>query len=317
MAKKKSPRPGSTVLAADLPVVGPRDPCPCGSKKKYRVCHGRVSAMESRRLVARPFEGLPGECDWVALKEMVPAATAPLTVVGSFADRQITLATVLPGAVPAMVRASGEVLLGTQTRSGSGDASRDLADVLIRALGSDPGSQILVTDLPGAGPRLQEILDLTAPLQVTLHSTFDYWLENVDDLAPELRATMERANASIVPTARLAGVDAAYWVRIGPKEHLRWVLPYDEDELLDGFSRLHVSGGDTVGPGTRFIGSFRAHGLLVPVWDLAPGTEVDEVEQPAAEYLARLLDAMAVEAPLTSDERHARAGLQNRQLTLR
>ena len=33
--------------------------------------------------VARPFEGLPSECDIIALRELVPAATAPLTVKGA------------------------------------------------------------------------------------------------------------------------------------------------------------------------------------------------------------------------------------------
>ena len=28
----------------------------------------------------RPFEGLPGETDWVALREILPAATAVVTV---------------------------------------------------------------------------------------------------------------------------------------------------------------------------------------------------------------------------------------------
>src|SRR4051794_41359082 len=63
-----------------IPVVGPRQPCPCGSGKRYKACHGKAAARESVRLVTRPFEGLPGECDWVALREVVPAATAPLTL---------------------------------------------------------------------------------------------------------------------------------------------------------------------------------------------------------------------------------------------
>ncbi len=317
MAKKKSPRPGAGIDVADLPVVGPREPCPCGSGKKYRVCHGRASAIAARRLVARPFEGLPGECDLIAMKEMVPAATAPLKLTGENAARDVTIATLLPAAVPGLVRPNAEILIGLQSRTGSGDASRDVADVLFRALQAEPGSQIGVTDLPDAGPRLQDVVDTTAPFDVTVHSGFDFWLTGDEELSAELKAGLERANAAAVPTVRLAGLDAAYWVRIGSKEHLRWVLPFDEDELLDGFARLRVAGADTLGPDTRFIGSFRAHGLLVPVWDLAPGTEAEEVEEPAAAYLARLQEAMASMLPLTADERHAKAGLQNRQLTLR
>lgn len=316
MAKKKPPRRSATIDAADLPVVGPREPCPCGSGKKYKVCHGRAAAQASRRLVSRPFEGLPGERDWIAMREMVPAATASVRLIGEHADATVTVATLLPGAAPALVRADGEVLLGLQTRTSSGDASRDYADVLLRALEAGPGSQIGVLDLPGPGPRLQDVLDLAEPFEVTIQSGFDYWLGD-QELQADMRAALERANESVVPTVRVAGLDAAYWVRIGAKEHLRWVLPFGEDEALDGFARLHAAGADSLGEGTRFIGSFRAHGLLVPVWDLAPGTEADEVAEPAADYLTRLQEAMASTVPLTAEERAAKAGLQNRQLTLR
>ena len=30
-------------LAADLPRVGRNDPCPCGSGKKYKSCHGKLA----------------------------------------------------------------------------------------------------------------------------------------------------------------------------------------------------------------------------------------------------------------------------------
>ena len=60
-----------------VPVVGGREPCPCGSGKRYKACHGRGSG-EDRRLVARPFAGRVDETEWVALREIVPAATAPL-----------------------------------------------------------------------------------------------------------------------------------------------------------------------------------------------------------------------------------------------
>ncbi|MDY7577488.1 preprotein translocase subunit SecA [Herbaspirillum sp. RTI4] len=33
----------SSVLASDLPKVGRNDPCPCGSGKKYKQCHGKLS----------------------------------------------------------------------------------------------------------------------------------------------------------------------------------------------------------------------------------------------------------------------------------
>src|SRR5664279_1705217 len=138
---------------APIPVVGGREPCPCGSGKRYRLCHGRAEREESSRLVARPFEGLTGECDWIALREIVPAATATARTTAEFGAVEVTVATVLPMAWPALRRANGDLLLGLQTNSGSGDASRDLADALLRALDAEPGSPVLEGELPGPGPR--------------------------------------------------------------------------------------------------------------------------------------------------------------------
>jgi hypothetical protein len=64
------------------------------------------------------------------------------------------------------------------------------------------------------------------------------------------------------------------------------------------------------------VGSFRAHGLTVPVWDLPSGIGAEDVEKPAAEFAERLAAALATDAPLTADERRARGGLTNRQVTL-
>ena len=62
---------------------------------------------------------------------------------------------------------------------------------------------------------------------------------------------------------------------------------------------------------------FRAHGLLVPVWDLPRAPEPDDWEAPLAEFAKRYTEALAVEQPLTAAERRSRQGLLGRQLTLR
>ncbi|TAL14943.1 MAG: topoisomerase II, partial [Frankiales bacterium] len=131
---------------APVPVVGAREPCPCGSGKRYKACHGKGSG-DDRRLVARPFAGRVDETDWVALREVVPAATAPLRLRDD-PSREITLSTVLPLAWPAMVRADGRVFLGLQVQSRSGDVSRDLAHALQLALDAAPGSSV---QPPGPG----------------------------------------------------------------------------------------------------------------------------------------------------------------------
>jgi hypothetical protein len=291
--------------------VDPKAPCPCGSGRRYKSCHGAGDVA-----VARPFAGLPAECDWVALRELVPSATAPLRLQDS--DREVTLATLLPLALPAIVRADGRVLLGLQVHARSGDVSRDVAHVLELALAAEPGSMISTTGLPGSGPRLQDLVDGTAPVEPVVHGDFAFWLEGSTSDDPEVAASMERANAAVVPTVRLdQKLGAAYWCRIGEKAHLRWVVPYEEDALLDGLARLGGAGALALGDGTRYAGSFRAHGLLVPVWDLPTGTPAGEWEGPAAEFAARLEEALASDAPLSSAERRARDGIRGRQLTLR
>ena len=318
MAKR---RPAAVRSRADadqpVPVVGPREPCPCGSGRRYKACHGREAARQQDSVALRPFAGLAGECDWIAMRELVPAATAPLTLVGEYADREAVVATVLPLAWPALVRADARVAVGLQVQASSGDASRDVADALLRALAAEPGTPIAHEGLPGPGPRLQDVLDPSAPFVVSVHDGFEYWLDGMTDVGAEVRDSLERANAAAVPTRRLTSVEAAYWARVRDKEHLRWVLPEDEEPLLDALARMHGDGGLTLTEGARFLGTFRAHGRLCPVWDLPFGTPAESLAEPAAAFRARLDAALAVDGTLTAEQRHARAGIQSRQLTLR
>lgn len=93
-------------------------------------------------------------------------------------------------------------------------------------------------------------------------------------------------------------------------------MPHPEEQLLDALARLHAAGASSLGEGTRLVGSFRAHGLMVPVWDLPSGMGAEECEKPAAAFGERLATALASDAPLTAEERRARGGLTNRQVTL-
>jgi hypothetical protein len=259
----------------------------------------RADRAPRTAFVARPFAGLPSETDWVALREVVPAATAPLSLKDGTV---VTLATVLPLAWPGMVRADGGRFLGLQVATRSGDASRDLAAVLEEVLAAAPGASVVTTDLPGPGARLQDLLT-DAPLEVSVHDGFDFWVEGADDPDGEVAASLERANASVVPTTRLSSVQSGYWC-------------HDEEPLLDALARMSVTGGLGLGEGTRYVGSFRAHGLLVPVWDLPVDLTADGVEEPAAAWGGRLEEALA-ETGLSAAARRARQGLLSRQLTLR
>lgn len=300
-----------------VPVVGAREPCPCGSGRRYKACHGRASGEAIDPFVSRPFQGLPGECDWVAMREIVPAATATVWLVGEHASTTVTVATVLPMAWPAVVRQDGEILIGLQVAAGSGDPSRNAADALLQALEAEPGTPVTALARRSGGPRLQDLVDPARAFDVTVHDGFDFWLDGTDEPPADVTASMERANEAVVPTVRLKAVEAAYWCEIRDRNHLRWVLPHDEERALDAIARLHAAGADRVGEGTRYVGSFRAGGLLVPVWDLPSGMPAEALEEPVAALAERLGNALADARPLDDAERRARAGLRNRQVTLR
>jgi len=311
--------------AGDAPAVGPRQSCPCGSGRRYKACHGSEGGAPSV-YVARPFEGLRSEADIVALREFVPAATAPLPVLGTVrgtggdtdgrTDRTVLLCSLLPAAAPALVRQDGTIWLGLQVQHAYGDPSRDLAAVLLEALDAEPGSMVGLSEAPGDGPRLQDLLGDDA-LEVTVHDGFDYWVADLDDADGSMAAALEQANDAAAPTRRVGALGAAYWTSVGNREYLRWVLPHDEELVLDAFARLHLSHSERLVEDDRLIGMFRAHGLAVPVWDLPLGTGAEALEKPAAELVAALDEAMATTTPLTSEERAARAGLASRQLTIR
>ncbi|MBB3677104.1 DUF5926 family protein [Modestobacter versicolor] len=306
-------RKRSAVATPAAGEVNPKAPCPCGSGRRYKHCHGSGYAPPVRR----PFEGLTAEADWVALRELVPAATVPLRTTDG---TEVTLASVLPGGTPALVRASGEILLGLQLATSSDDVSRDLGTALAAALEAPAGAPVDPGPIGGAGsagPRLQELLDPSAPFEVTVHDDFDFWLEGAA-VDPAARAGLQHANEMVMPTVRLEGLEAAYWCRPSPERaHVRWVRPEPEEPLLDALARLSAAEQLTLGEGTRYAGAFRAHGLVVPVWDVPAEPAGEEWAGPSAGLQSRLEAALAVTDPLTADERRARAGLLSRQVTLR
>ena len=110
---------------------------------------------------------------------------------------------------------------------------------------------------------------------------------------------------------------AARALGIAEAHALEALLPDDEDRALDALARLAAANSLTLGDDTRFAGMFRAHGRLVPVWDLPRDRPADQWERPVAELAQRYAAALADPAPLDAGARRSRQGLLGRQLTLR
>ncbi|GAA1482303.1 DUF5926 family protein [Gordonia sinesedis] len=315
----------------------------------------RVAARKARQAAAmappeRPFAGLAAECDLVALRAFVASATArpallepgppqpELTSVMPDDSLQappappgtrnnVLIATVLPGAVTGIARESRgatEGLAALQTDPEPVDVNRALARSLSWAAHADAGAELrghADSDEAAAGVEsLTDVLVADAPLDITVHGDFAWWFPPGADVPPEIGAMVERANDTVMPTARLrtaSDVGAPWWVDAGEKAHLRWVRPEPEDELMTALARLHAAGHLTLGEGSRFAGSFRTQGLLVPVFDLDNEMHHEEWYDGLEEFDARLVEALAATGPLSADELGSRDGIRARQVTLR
>src|SRR5690606_3908202 len=290
-----------------------------------KVAERRAARKAAQRALAeggtvappRPFEGLPSEADWVAMREVVPAASATVRTTAEHGGVEVQVVTLLPRLWPALKRSDGVTLVALQTASSSEDPSRDVAAAVLEVLDAEPGTALEHLDLPQSGPRLQDVLDLDVPFEVTVHESFSYTLPADGSAPDEAAQALEEAAGGIVPTVRLGSVDAAYWCRMGDREFLRWARPEDPEQLLDALARLHAERASGLDEGSRFVGAFRGCGILVPVWELARGTEATDVEAPAAAFAPRLAEALASTDPLTPEQRRARAGLVSRQVSLR
>ncbi|EKU46665.1 MULTISPECIES: DUF5926 family protein [Brevibacterium] len=283
-------------------------------RSKEDLIAKRLARAQATAFVARPFEGLPFEADLICLRELVPAATAQVRLSEEYGGHDVTIASLLPAAWQAWHREDGALYAGMQVPVSSTDASRDVARGILAAAEAAPGTTIEATTEPGEGPKLQDILDTDHPFSVRVLETFDYWdLPGDDD---EVAAALEQANDSITPTEKLASVDSAYWTEMSGRTYVRWARSEGEDAVVDALARLAAEGGnDLGGPGT-FLGYFRAHGIIIPVWELEFGTQADDVEEPIAEFAARLDAALSSEEPLSTEARRLRSGIVARQLTI-
>lgn len=273
--------------------------------------------MTSSTFVNRPFESLPAELDLVAMRQLIPSATIKARITEEFGGSDVVIATILPMNWAALKRDDGTVMVGMQATVPGNDVSRGLGAALKVALDSEPGTAVSTIELKEDSPRLQDLLDFGEDYTIEVHDDFEYWLDSGAERTEEIEAGLKQANDAIMPTAAVGGMPHAYWVNAGAKEHLRWVLDASEDRVIDAVARLHAKRESAIGEGTRYVGSFRADGLTIPVWDLPKGFGVEGVEDNAAEFQKRFQGALESTEPLTALERRARGGIVARQVTLR
>ncbi|WP_042377822.1 DUF5926 family protein [Gordonia alkanivorans] len=298
---------------------GPRP----GSNRAERVAARKARQAASMAPPPRPFAGLASECDFVALRTFVASATARLELTEPADTRNdVSLVTILPGAGPALAReynGATEGLVGLQTEPDRMAPAVELAAAIAWAAHAEAGSEF---DLESTdeSPSLDEVLKADAILDITVHQDFSWWFPEGTDVPAEIAPMFERANDSVLPTARLvveSGSGAPWWVDAGERAHLRWIRPEPEDDLMAAMARLHAAGRLTMGEGSRFAGSFRTHGLLVPVFDLDNEMHHEEWQAGLNQLDQWLGEALADSSELTIAERSSRDGIRGRQVTLR
>ena len=287
------------------------------SKKNRQARQAKAPKKAKIAFVARPFEGLPREEDLVALMQVIPAGTAKVKLTEEYGGQEVYLVTLLPELAQGMKRTDGTILVALQTTMHSGDASRDVAAALLETLELEPGSGLAMNGLPEPGPRLQDVLDVSVEPEITVEDSFSFWISAEEAADPEVAQSIEQAKEGIVPTVPVPGVEHAYWCRMGDKEFVRWSRGEDEDDFFKALARVHAQRESELEEGARFVGAFRACGLAIPVWQLNPGTEAEELTKPMQAMAKRLEAALAITEPLNAEERKAKAGIISRQVNLK
>ena len=264
--------------------------------------------------VDRPFEGIPFESDLVAMREIIPSATLPVTTTKEFGAEDLLIVTLLPQMAAAQRRDDGVLMVAAQTVTSSGDVSLDIAHRIRVGLELKDGETLAQAPLPEMGPRLQDVLEMK-PASMTLYDTFEFWVSADEAKKSDIKSAIEDTRSQMIPTERVGTTEGAFWCRM-EREFLRWVRPEEQDKVLDGLARLHFKKECTFDE-ARFVGAFRALGLLIPVWELQRGAEADELVKPLKAFEKAFAAAIESTEPLSPEERRTRAGIVSRQVTLR
>ncbi len=277
--------------------------------------------------VERPFQGLTIERELVAMRELIPCAVLTAQANSDNGNVEFDFVTLLPDGAPAMVREDRRILVGLQTRFNSGDLSHDLAGALQAAIELEDagGSGVVSFDVRDPAPRLQEILapsllgtdedvEIESPMEI--REDFEYWFNPDEELGPDMEEALEQNRADMVPTEDVPGVPGMYWCAMN-NNFVRYVTEIEEGKLFTALARLQAAGDAKLGAESKFVGAFRACGIAIPVFQVDPDASAADLASDAKELQGKLLAALEATAPLTDDERRARAGLVSRQVTIR
>ncbi len=140
-----------------------------------------------------------------------------------------------------------------------------------------------------------------------LEEDFSFWFDPAEEIDEQTRRALEQNRDEIIPTEPVPGVPGAYWCEMN-RNFVRFLTDNDETKLFDALARLAARGEANVGEGSRYVGSFRACGLIVPVFELPEGARAADVA-PGTQALAKALaEALTVTERLDDKERRARQG---------
>lgn len=267
-------------------------------------------------IVLRPFADLPNEPDWVAMREILPAATAQARTTKEYGAKDITIVSMLPMSWPALHREDGQVFVALQTTAASNDPSRDFAAAALAAIDAEPGTNIEKVTVTDETPRLQDVIDASAGFDITVHEGFDFWFADDAELDAETKGALEEANNTVIESWAVTDVPHAFCARMGQKIFLRWARDEDEDAVIDGLSRLQGQRAARIADG-KLLGAFRTSGIVIPVWELPRNATSAEIDEAVQAFAPGLTAAIAETGDLDANARRARGGIVARQLTLR
>lgn len=308
------------MTVAEVPVVGMREPCPCGSGKRYKNCHGRE--REQTTFVARPFDGISGEADIVAMLELLASATADTTLATGHAipaGMRLTIGTVLPGGSSAFRADADHIIIGLQTSVHSADRSCDIGHAIVTAAQAEVGEFVAAMPAPVGSPRLSELLAGGVAVTATIRSDFGWWSDAglVDLNEEEDVEFLAEMNSSFIPATRLAVTPPAFFLPLADRPQVRMVLADEEAVATDAFARLVAGGQESLGEGAKWLGNFRTCGLLAPVWDVPQTWTAGEADAAIGQFMARYTAAADTKEPLTAEQRRSRAVVTGKFVTLR